>query len=304
MKKRTGLVFTKGDSKMVSATGRSKVTESEDVFLEHIVMPKSAKPVVFSMVIDRTMATLMLERNTANRKASALHVNALGRETTEDRWVFNGEPIKFARDGRLIDGQHRLMAVAKTGIPIETFVVFGLSPDAFATYNGSKRRSNSDVLSILGEVNTHRLASALSNVACYDAGRTGEFGHSRVPGTAMEELLAKYPGVRDSVRIFSKDTKRLMPPSLMASLHYIFGRIDEDAASEYCNSIIDGVGLQVGDPAHTVREKLMANAATRGAKIPTVMIAAFVIKGWNAFREGRKLRVLKFLAGEEFPRSK
>jgi hypothetical protein len=280
------------------------VSESEDIFLEHIVMPKSAKPVVFSMVIDRTMAALMLERNTHNRKASVMHVAALGKETSEDRWVFNGEPIKFARDGRLIDGQHRLMAVARTGIPIETFVVFGLSPDAFSTYGGSKRRSNSDVLSIMGEVNTHRLASALSNVNCYDCGRTGEFGHSRVPGTAMEGLLEKYPDVRDSVRMFSKDAKRLLPPSAMAALHYIFSRLDPDAANEYCASIMDGVGLQVGDPAHTVREKLMANAAARAGKLSTVMIAAFVIKGWNAIREGRSLRVLRFVAGEDFPRAK
>jgi hypothetical protein len=287
-----------------ASTVRSKVSDSEDIFLNHIVMTRSAKPAVFTMVIDKTMASLMLERNTHNRRASVGHVASLCREAAEDRWVFNGEPIKFSRDGRLLDGQHRLLAVAKTGIPIETLVVFGLDADAFATYGGSKRRSNADVLSICGEVNTHRLASALANVNCYDTGRYGEYGHSRIPGTAMEDLLKKYPDLRESVRRYSKDIKRLMPPSIMASLHYIFSRIDAAAADEYCDSIVSGVGLKVNSPAYVVREKMLANSAARAGKLKTSTIAAFVIKGWNAYREGRSLRALRFAPGEEFPRAK
>jgi hypothetical protein len=110
--------------------------------------------------------------------------------------------------------------------------------------------------------------------------------------------------MRDSVRVYTRDNKRLLPPSMMAFLHYIFSRIDADAAAEYCNSVLDGIGLEEGSPAYTVREKLMVNSATRHGKLTTVAIAAFLIKGWNAFREGRALRALRFTPGEEFPKAK
>ena len=77
-------------------------------------------------------AASMLQLNTGNRPVVAKHVTAIAREITEGRWQINGDTVCFS-DDRLVDGQHRLMAIIKAGIPIQTFVVRGISSESFIT---------------------------------------------------------------------------------------------------------------------------------------------------------------------------
>jgi hypothetical protein len=72
------------------------------------------------------------------------------REIAAGRWKPNGETIKFTMDGVLLDGQHRLAAVALAGVGIETTVVWGLDPDCFDTIDSGRPRSAADMLAIQG----------------------------------------------------------------------------------------------------------------------------------------------------------
>jgi hypothetical protein len=47
--------------------------------------------------------------------------------------MLNAQPICFASTGRLLNSQHRLSAVAQSGVPINVAVARGLSEEAFAT---------------------------------------------------------------------------------------------------------------------------------------------------------------------------
>lgn len=57
------------------------------------------------------IAKTMLGENVNNRRISRDNVNLFAREIRNGEWRFNGEAIKFGKDGRLLDGQHRLLAV-------------------------------------------------------------------------------------------------------------------------------------------------------------------------------------------------
>lgn len=107
------------------------------------------------------MASTLLENNKRNRTLKRQHVAFLCEEIRNGRWKFNGDAIRVATDGSLIDGQHRLEAVVQTGIPIETLMVSGLDPDVFDTIDGGARRSNGDTLSVAGEKSGRNLAAAL-----------------------------------------------------------------------------------------------------------------------------------------------
>ena len=43
-------------------------------------------------------------------------------------WKLNGKSICFDWNGRLLNGQHRLSAVVRSGVPLTTLVVRGLDP--------------------------------------------------------------------------------------------------------------------------------------------------------------------------------
>lgn len=64
-----------------------------------------------------------------------------------------------------------------------------------------------------------------------------------------------------------------------------------------------GVGLEAGDPRLVLREwciRSMQVGPTR-ARPRTWLIAALMIKAWNAWREGRKVNLLAFRGGGSSP---
>jgi len=79
----------------------------------------------------------------------------------EGEWLYNGEAIKFDRDGRLVDGQHRLEAVVKANKPIAFLVIRGLDPEVFKTIDTGKKRSAGDVLAIKGVKNPNAVGAAM-----------------------------------------------------------------------------------------------------------------------------------------------
>jgi len=71
-----------------------------------------------------------LKHNTDNyRFLSRDKVNNYAEDMKHGLWKANGESIVFGADGILKDGQHRLNAIVKSGIPCEILVVRGVEND-------------------------------------------------------------------------------------------------------------------------------------------------------------------------------
>jgi len=106
-------------------------------------------------LITPEMAKAMLEQNHEHqRPVKRKRVENYIADMKNNTWVLNGETIVVADDGSILDGQHRLMAVAEAGIPISMLVVRGVEKevdgiDTFSTIN-SENRSHKDVLYIAG----------------------------------------------------------------------------------------------------------------------------------------------------------
>jgi hypothetical protein len=61
-------------------------------------------------------------------------------------------PIVLAKDGRLIEGQHRLSAIVKTKQTAELHIALGADASAFNRYDSGKPRTASDLLSCESEL--------------------------------------------------------------------------------------------------------------------------------------------------------
>lgn len=92
------------------------------------------------------IAKTMLGENVNNRRISRDNVNLFAREIRNGEWRFNGEAIKFGKDGRLLDGQHRLLAVIAADKPLTTLVIRGLEDETQQTMDSGKTRTLGDVL--------------------------------------------------------------------------------------------------------------------------------------------------------------
>ncbi len=237
-----------------------------------------------------------LAQNKDNRPRRPAVVDRYAAAMKRGEWKMNGESIKFNCDGRLIDGQHRLLAIVSSGCTIETYVVRGLPVDAFDTIDQGAVRHLADVFARNGEVNCHLLAGAIRWLGVlHDRKNWKSVGYT--PDQAKSQL-SEHPELRKSVsKVAGSNTKSLIPGSILATCHYLFARKDAALADIFVEGLIGGEGLKKSDPVYLLRERLIANG-TATAKLPRETIAALTIKAWNATREGKPMRTLKWIEGD------
>lgn len=96
--------------------------------------------------ISPKVAESFLSCNFDNRRVRQAHVRALAREMANGKWEMTHQGIAFSDAGRLLDGQHRLMAVMESGVTVQMLVTRGVPDESFKAIDQHARRSISDAL--------------------------------------------------------------------------------------------------------------------------------------------------------------
>jgi hypothetical protein len=103
--------------------------------------------------VSPALAARWLERNESNRTVREGRVNALAEAMRRGEFVVTGDTIKFAPDGRLLDGQHRLWAVLESGVTVQMLVAYNIAPEAQVVMDTGAARKFADTLKWKGEKN-------------------------------------------------------------------------------------------------------------------------------------------------------
>jgi hypothetical protein len=248
-------------------------------------------------------ARTLLESNTHNRNVRLNRVAQLADAMERGEWELNGETIKVAVDGTLLDGQHRLQAIVDSGVTIHSLVLRDLSHAAQDTVDTGRRRRLADVLAIEGYPDSHALAAAVSHLYRFLAGQRID-AHGEAPSTREAlELLRERPQLSESVRVARRVVKRVGgPTAVFSALHCVFAEIDPLPTEEFFARLADGANLSVGDPVLHLRNQLTRPQQDRNFKQSPSTVAALTIKAFNLRRAGRQIDALTFRANERFPK--
>lgn len=95
------------------------------------------------------IAKKYLAQNCNNRNIQPRRVMLLAEQMKNGTFQENGDTIRFNKAGNLIDGQHRLNAIVKSGVTIPMLVVRGLENSVNVIDRG-KNRSVGDCLTMAG----------------------------------------------------------------------------------------------------------------------------------------------------------
>jgi hypothetical protein len=268
----------------------------------------SRVPQVSTETIGPKEARKYLMMNTHNRVVRRYIVAAYARDMLAKRWYPAVDVISFDWNGVLLNGQHTLLAVveasqtAKHDVFANVIVVRDQDPDAQDVMDTQPKRSAGDQLGLHGEVNSNRLAAAIRLIILLETfGSQAETASSQLAVTTKEVLqyLDEHPTIRDSVPV-GRTMGGLISASIVAALHYLMSNINSGQADEFWTSVENGTGLQQGDPVFALRRFLITNASgTRHADRWTLV--AMAIKAWNAYRAGKRVGLLIYKTGEEFP---
>lgn len=246
-----------------------------------------------------------------NRTIRPHHVRTIAADIREGRWEINGSTIRISKTGKLLDGQHRLLALIQVGTKITTFITFGLEDEAFMTIDtGQASRKTGDHLKFMGVSDYYNcLASTIPRIQAYfdgsPAGQTGRL-RSRMSTARIIELHNAHPEVYAAVQRMMQKSPRILSPSMASTYYYLFGLSEPEIAEDFKKMVQFGNGkdgLIVGQRPNfdTLCVRLTDNALNPAHKLVERKITTYVIKAFNAERKGITLGNLKMNANESFP---
>lgn len=217
------------------------------------------------------------------------------------RWQFAGDPIRFDKHGRLIDGQHRLQACIMAGTPFEAIIVEGLPPDAQTICDAGVKRKGSDVLQGAGV--THAAAVAAAARWLLDIKHNGRF-RGRFSNPHLLEIVSKHPKLEDSAtRIYRGGTSLqrfvLGPkPTLAIAMYYVGAYLlkEQEKADAFISVFETGKPSYKGDPAQVWRERLVRLRAG-SARLSRDVELRGMIHAWNLFASRKTVE--KFIPPNE-----
>jgi hypothetical protein len=258
------------------------------------------------VTVSPELATKWLNGHVNFRPISERTISQYIADIAGGRWQENGETIKLDEHGKLVDGQHRLEAIIRSGKSVESWVFEGARKAILRTVDTGKRRTLGDLLHHNGEKYPNALATLLGMVHRHlmgqlrDAASRGAMSHQR-----GETLLSKFNEARQSIALVHADTRKtLVPRTMLAFVHMMAGRHDDkEMADLWLKEVITGENISAKHPTYELRKWMVNRLATSrpGAKASPVVMLAVTTKSWFYFRDGEKVSVLRWRSDEEFP---
>lgn len=241
------------------------------------------------------LAREWLGHNEGNRNLRNLKIAAFVRDILADRWIITGEAIKFDWTGRLIDGQNRLHAIIKANRPVTMLVVRGLDPDSQKVMDTGAKRSAGDALLMDGHHhNPHVLAATIRLLIAWDSGELST-AYSVAPEVTHSEILAYHHEHAEALTVAVSNATRIYQtlgatPSPLATSIFLTGRIDPVESLRFFQEVYDLDLGGSGNPKATLYKRLQS---LREEKAVPAQQIYFIIRAWNAWREGVRLSVMK-----------
>jgi hypothetical protein len=252
-------------------------------------------------------AELWLAKNTDNRRIRPATVARYARDMETGSFIENGAAVCFAKDGALLDGQHRLEAVVQSGATVPMLVVRNLERRAQHTIDDGAKRTLGDRFTFNGHQNAHTAAAVTRRILMWQAGYKHNSGQYQPSTAEALELVSTDPTVGIAIEAAVKlRTGRLLPPTIIGLTWWLFSNLSEDQCAVFWDGLHSGAGLTEADPIHIVRNQIIRRNAEPG-RIPESVYLAWVIKAWNFWRADRELSPsykFRLRPDEKFPEPK
>lgn len=232
------------------------------------------------------------------------------KDMSEGRWHENGESIIFNIKGGLMDGQHRLHAIVKTGITLhECCVVTDVNPNAFISIDTGANRTGRSIMEMHGQKNAAMKASTCRQIALFKeyGAHPGMGNTEKMPMTnaLLLAALESEDAVQEVVEAVLKHpcAMRFIPPSHLCFFMWRLRGSLYEKAKQFLNDLDKGECLAKTNPVLSLRRKLFEapRALSRSCSYTPAAKWVFLTKAWNAYVTNTPLMVLKWSSDENTP---
>lgn len=254
--------------------------------------------------ITPVLAAEYLAQNKVNRPLNKKTVDFYAEQMRKGQWRVNGEAICFARNGDMVNGQHRLNAIIQYGKPVDILVVRNCDDDSFATYDSGRNRKASDVFALFEVPDSVNVAAAANkylklHMNLSFAGYKSSLKQDKKISNA--DILDEYkssPELYRQALSFAKSCYRkmkILPVSDTVGL-YVYLIKDLNHPSEVVEAFFSMLFLNeniINSTIPLLRDKLINDRISR-QRMTAKYRSMLIIKTWNAYVTGKELSLLKW----------
>lgn len=227
------------------------------------------------------------EHNTRNRQLRAKTVARYAEDIVNGRWELTGEAIKFATNGTLLDGQHRLAAIAHAEIAVPLLVVRGIANEAQNVMDTGAKRSTADALSLNGIAHAARVAALARFIIAMEDNNPYNMG--TISSAAVFEYLHKNPDLPEMIASVGDLHRRLgVAPRVGDYSYWRLSGIDPEAAGQFFEAWASGANLPFGSPVLALIRRLRNQPGGHTMRL-TLDTLHVIFRAWNAYRDGRTM---------------
>lgn len=242
------------------------------------------------MVITPILATEYLARRGGlQRSLSVRRSAAIAEAIAREEWEADtGETIKFNEREELVDGQHRLTAIQMAGIPITSWVVWGVRDRVVPALDQGAGRSAADVTGMfgLGGQDVAGIARLLLIWEKLGTLTAGAFGRKVTNPEIKNYLEANLDEIKGAAQLAHYVGKNGVPggPGLWGAMFTRFSRLSDEQADFFAQKVSTGANLEMGDSALALRKRLTEDRPP----LNRLQRAAMIVKAWNSYRRDEK----------------
>jgi hypothetical protein len=264
------------------------------------------KPSAEWELITPDVAEELLKLNDNNRNPRPDRINKYARAIDLGDWGLTGQPIIIDWNGKLMDGQHRLMAVVQTGTSVSILVVRGVDPKLMPLIDKGAARTAGDAFTWAGIQHGNVVAAAMRQLLALVEGKSTRDSHTlnSITDQEMIDAFAMHEGfitwAAPMAINVGKSVKLSASKYLTAMLWLSINGCDSEAIQEFTEQVITGANLGEGSPILALRNWAMqAKVTKRKLRRDEILIA--VVKTWNDLAEGRARKLMKIHSEEALP---
>jgi hypothetical protein len=278
-----------------SGTKDNNKGDGDKMWLHAMLHRGRTERITTIVMITPELAKAMLELNKGNRPIGENRVKRHMERLKSGTFILTHQGIAFADDGTLNDGQHRLTAIAQSGVGAEMQVTFGASRDEFLVVDKGDRRTSGDDLNIMRMSYGNIRASVSHRLYSIEHGIVGSIDPEIVTQHAQQNANEQMElALTTAYRL-----KKITQPTASALAHYwIATRTKQSKArqDDFWGGLI--TGENISGVLLKLREWLKDEKPEQhNYAHQNVVIAAVIILGWNSFNR----RGIKALQHKSWP---
>jgi hypothetical protein len=206
------------------------------------LIPKDARLCNNTYIVEVSpeLAKAWLSYNNFNRPKNPEAVARYVRQIREGRWRLTHQGAAFTKNGFLLDGQHRLFAVAESGETLPMRICLNEPIENYDVIDCGRNRSSLDVLR-MGEKDSTLTSAHTQTLQCLLAGRCCK-STNRWSNTELKDLYNEY---RVAVNFVVKEfqyhaDKQINDKTVRGVIARAYYHVPQETLEMFCALLLDG----------------------------------------------------------------